>query len=68
MYLINSIESKIILVWIYTHEEFEGRPDDKSLKVALQDAIASIAEETDSSIDAEEDRNPLENNDSSDSI
>lgn len=68
MYLINSTERKIILVWIYTHEEFEGRPDDKSLKVALQDVIASIAEETDSSIDAEEDRNSLENNDSSDSI
>lgn len=54
MYLINSTQHKIILVWIYTHEEFEGRPDDKSLKVALQDAIASLGGEANSPTDVEE--------------
>lgn len=68
MYLINSTQRKIILVWIYTHEEFEGRPDDKSLKVSLQDAIASLEEEANFPIDAEEHRNPLESHDSSESI
>ena len=54
MYLINSTQHKIILVWIYTHEEFAGRPDDKSLKVSLQDAIASLGEEANSPTDVEE--------------
>lgn len=54
MYLINSTQHKIILVWIYTHEEFEGRPDDKSLKVSLQDAITSLGEEANSPSDVEE--------------
>lgn len=54
MYLINSTQRKIILVWIYTHEEFEGRPDDKSLKVSLQDAMASLGEEANSPTDVEE--------------
>ncbi|NEP61105.1 MAG: hypothetical protein F6K31_29685 [Symploca sp. SIO2G7] len=51
MYLINSVRNPIILilVWIYTHEEFEGRPDEKSLQAALQDAINSLPGETDSS-------------------
>jgi hypothetical protein len=68
MYLIDSTESKIILVWIYTHKEFEGRPDDKSLKISLHDAIASLTEEADSPINSEAPRNPLDSDDSPDSI
>ncbi len=60
MYLINSEQSLIVLVWIYTHEEFEKRPDDKSLKGSLQDALASLVEEANSPIDATEQRNSLE--------
>jgi hypothetical protein len=56
------------LVWIYTHEEFEGRPDDKSLNVSWQDAIASCQEEANSPSEAEEHTNPLESHDSPDFI
>jgi len=65
MYLINSIQSSIILVWIYTHEEYEGRPDEKSLEAVLQDAIASLPEKTDLSANTNEQTNSLENNDAS---
>jgi mRNA-degrading endonuclease RelE of RelBE toxin-antitoxin system len=47
MYLINSEQKAIVLVWIYTHEEFEGRPEEKSLATALQDAIDPLPEEID---------------------
>lgn len=54
MYLVNSVQNSIVLVWIYTHEEFEGRPDTKSLTATLQDAIDALPEETDSSANTEE--------------
>ena len=63
MYLINSVQSSIVLVWIYTHEEYEGRPDEKSLEAVLQDAIASLPEKTDLSSNIAEQTNSLENND-----
>lgn len=44
MYLINSAQSTIILVWIYTHEEFEGRPDARSLRATLQEAMNTSPE------------------------
>lgn len=53
MYLVNFVQHSIVLVWIYTHEEFEKRPDEKNLKVALQDAIDSLPEETDLSANTE---------------
>ncbi|NJL22312.1 MAG: hypothetical protein HC895_18220 [Leptolyngbyaceae cyanobacterium SM1_3_5] len=53
MYLINTAQNSITLVWIYTHEEFKGRPDAKSLIANLQGAIDSL-EETDSSENPEE--------------
>lgn len=65
MYLINSVQNSIVLVWIYTHEEFEGRPDEKILRTVLQDAIDSVPEETDVSANAEEQVAYPENNDSS---
>lgn len=68
MYLINSVQNSLVLglVWIYTHEEFEGRPDEKSLETVLQDAIDSLPEETNLSVNTEEQTNSLENNGSSD--
>lgn len=41
IYLINCIEKKVGLIWIYTHADFEKRPPDKSLKSLLQDFIES---------------------------
>ncbi len=35
IYLINFIEKKVGLIWIYTHAEFEKRPPDKNLKYLL---------------------------------
>jgi mRNA-degrading endonuclease RelE of RelBE toxin-antitoxin system len=68
MYLINSVQNSIVLVWIYTHEEFEGRPDEKSLTSVLQDAVNSSPEETDVSANAEEQAAYSENNDASNPI
>jgi hypothetical protein len=42
MYLVDSEQYLVILVWIYTHEELPGRPDDKSLRSTIQDAIDSV--------------------------
>jgi hypothetical protein len=46
IYLINSMQNSLVFVWIYTHEEFEGRPDEKSLEAVLQEAVDSQPEET----------------------
>lgn len=64
MYLIDSGHNAIVLVWIYTHEEFEGRPDEKSLTSVLLEAVNSSPEETDVSANAEEPAVYPENNDS----
>lgn len=45
MYLLNSVQNSIALVWIYIHQEFEGRPDEKSSPSVLQDAVNSSPEE-----------------------
>lgn len=65
MYLLNFGQSILVILWIYTHEEFEKRPEDKSLKDSLQDALATLAEEANSSIDGEEHSSSLENQDPS---
>lgn len=39
MYLVNYGECLIKLVWIYTHEEFKGRPPEKDLKQMLQELL-----------------------------
>jgi hypothetical protein len=54
MYLVNSVQNSIVLVWIYTHEEFAGRPEEKSLTATLQDAIDSLPKETDLSASIED--------------
>lgn len=64
IYLIDSVQNAIVLVWIYTHEEFEGRPDEKSLTSVLLEAVNSSPEETDVSANAEEQAVYPENNDS----
>ncbi|WP_348232141.1 hypothetical protein [Trichocoleus sp. DQ-U1] len=62
------MQNSIVLVWLYTHEEFEDRSDEKSLTSVLQDAVNSSPEETDVSTNAEEQAASLENNDSSNRI
>ena len=39
MYLVNTNTSVITLVWIYTHEQFEKRPDDKDLRSVIQQIL-----------------------------
>ncbi|WP_293017959.1 hypothetical protein [Moorena sp. SIO3I8] len=39
MYLVNTTTSVIKLVWIYTHEQFEKRPDDKDLRSVIQQIL-----------------------------
>jgi hypothetical protein len=48
IYLLNSTAKKIVIVWIYTHAEFEKRPPEKNLKRLLQEVIESsvISNET----------------------
>ncbi|NEP47412.1 MAG: hypothetical protein F6K65_00575 [Moorea sp. SIO3C2] len=36
MYLVNTTTSVIKLVWIYTHQKFKKRPDEKALKSVIQ--------------------------------
>uniref|UniRef100_A0A1D9G7Q9 Addiction module toxin RelE n=1 Tax=Moorena producens (strain JHB) TaxID=1454205 RepID=A0A1D9G7Q9_MOOP1 len=36
MYLVNTTTSVIKLVWIYTHQKFDKRPDEKALKSVIQ--------------------------------
>ncbi|NEQ25575.1 MAG: hypothetical protein F6K28_42245 [Microcoleus sp. SIO2G3] len=66
--MVDSAQNAIVLVWIYTHEEFEGRPDEKSLTSVLLEAVNSSPEETDVSANAEEQAAYPENNDSSNQI
>lgn len=39
MYVVNTNTSFITLVWIYTHEQFEKRPDDKDLRSVIQQIL-----------------------------
>ncbi|NET81116.1 MAG: hypothetical protein F6J94_03835 [Moorea sp. SIO1F2] len=39
MYLVNTTTSVIKLVWIYTHKQFEKRPDDKDLRSVIQQIL-----------------------------
>ncbi|NEP21215.1 hypothetical protein [Moorena sp. SIO3I6] len=39
MYLVNTSKSVIKLVWIYTHEQFTKRPDDKDLRSVIQQIL-----------------------------
>jgi mRNA-degrading endonuclease YafQ of YafQ-DinJ toxin-antitoxin module len=41
MYLVNEEFRRIRLLWLYSHEQFVGRPSDKSLKSVIQDALDS---------------------------
>jgi hypothetical protein len=39
IYWVNCPDSLIQLLWIYTHEEFKGRPPEKDLRQILREAI-----------------------------
>jgi hypothetical protein len=39
MYIVDFQARRIQLVWIYTHEEYKGRPPDKDLRQILQEAL-----------------------------
>ena len=39
MYLVNDINCVIQLIWIYSHEQFTKRPDDKELKSVIKDIL-----------------------------
>ncbi|NEO68192.1 hypothetical protein [Moorena sp. SIO3H5] len=39
IYVVNTNRSVITLVWIYTHEQFEKRPDDKDLRSVIQQIL-----------------------------
>jgi hypothetical protein len=45
IYLFNSSIKEVELIWIYTHAEFQKRPDDKELKRIIQ-SIMSKSEDT----------------------
>ncbi|MBC1240361.1 hypothetical protein [Nostoc sp. 2RC] len=39
MYLVNTINCVIKLVWVYNHEQFTKRPADKDLKSVIQEIL-----------------------------
>lgn len=39
IYLVSDRDFLIKLLWLYTHEEFKGRPPDKDLKQVLQEGL-----------------------------
>lgn len=39
MYLVNTIDSIIKLVWIYNHEQFSKRPADKDIKDVIEEIL-----------------------------
>jgi hypothetical protein len=39
IYLVNYVDHVISLLWLYTHEEFKGRPPDQDLRQLLRDAL-----------------------------
>lgn len=44
VYLVSDRDGLIKLLWLYTHEEFKGRPPDKELKQVLQEGLEDAAE------------------------
>lgn len=40
MYLVNTTDCVIKLVWIYSHEQFAKRPADKDLKSVIQEILS----------------------------
>lgn len=39
IYLVNFVDCVIQLLWLYTHEEFKGRPPDQDLRQILRDSL-----------------------------
>jgi hypothetical protein len=39
MYWVSDEKNLITLLWIYTHEEFKGRPTDQDLRQVLKDSL-----------------------------
>ncbi|GET41253.1 hypothetical protein [Microseira wollei] len=56
IYLINTVQKQVVLVWIYTHAEFEKRPPDQNLKRLLGEIIESdnVSDESNSSTQLQE--------------
>ena len=48
IYLVDSKRSRIVLLWIYTHEEFPKRPDDQGLRNEIQAGLSLLEDATDS--------------------
>jgi len=44
IYLVSDRDCLIKLLWLYTHEEFKGRPPDKELRQVLQEGLEKDAE------------------------
>jgi hypothetical protein len=42
IYLLNAALKEVVLIWIYTHAEYEKRPQDKDIKKRLLESIESI--------------------------
>lgn len=57
IYLLNTKAQKIVLAWIYTHAEFEGRPPNQAMKRVFLEAMESqpVSDENDLSETAESD-------------
>ncbi|MBZ8181583.1 hypothetical protein [Oscillatoria salina] len=65
IYLVNQNERMIVLVWIYTHEEFAKRPPDKTLKQILQEILDSNETQENFIISDETESNQEESNSNS---
>jgi hypothetical protein len=44
VYLVSDRDGLIKLLWLYTHEEFKGRPPDQALRQVLQEGLEEDAE------------------------
>ena len=42
MYLVNQQRLLILLIWLYTHEDFKKRPPDKDLKTLMRELLDDI--------------------------
>ncbi|MEG4396735.1 MULTISPECIES: hypothetical protein [unclassified Microcoleus] len=46
MYVVNPVSCKILLFWIYSHEDIEKRPRDKDITSALKELLYLTTEES----------------------
>lgn len=72
IYLLDITKKEVVLLWIYTHAEFEKRPPDKNLKHLLLEImdnyeVSEQSKNLDDSGDGETEENKLGENKSNDS-